>query len=366
MQSKRDYYEVLGIPRTASANELKKAYRKLAHKYHPDKNAGNKKAEALFKEASESYTVLSDPEKRAQYDRFGHIGVGNISSNDVSVNIQDIFGDIFSDFFGGERKKNKKRKGSDLRYDLEISFEEAAFGGEKNITINKKDICNICNGSGCKSGTIPNTCKTCQGYGEVRVSKGFFSMSQTCFNCKGNGQVINNPCKECYGTKLKNIQKKIKVKIPAGVDESTQLRFINEGESGLFGGTKGDLFVFLSIKKHPIFTRKRNNICCNIPISFTQATLGCKLEVPTLLGKVFMSIPKGTQTNTTFRLKNKGISYLRSNRVKGDQMVTVHVEIPKKLNKKQEKLLRNFSKTLDETSMPKGKSFLNTVKEIFG
>ncbi len=363
MQSKRDYYEVLGIPRTASANELKKAYRKLAHKYHPDKNPGNKKAENSFKEASESYTILSDPDKRNQYDKYGHSGVGSISSEDVSVNIQDIFGDIFGDFFGG-RASSRAQKGSDLRYDLNITFYEAVFGGERNIRIRRNENCNFCNGSGCQKGKKPTRCNSCRGSGEVRISRGFFSMSQTCSACNGLGKIIKNPCYHCNGNKLKTISKEVKVKIPAGVDNATQLRLSNEGEGGSFGGTRGDLYVFLKVEKHKLFEREGNNICCEVPISFTQAALGCKIEIPTIEGKVNLCIPKSTQTDTVFRLKNKGIIYLGT-KSRGDQMVTVKIRTPRKINKKQENLLIELSKTFDEDVKKYDENFFKKVKNLF-
>jgi molecular chaperone DnaJ len=363
MNEKRDYYEILGVSKDASPDELKKAYRKLAHKYHPDKNPGNKEAENLFKEASESYTILSDPEKKNQYDKYGHSGVGSISSEDVSVNIQDIFGDIFGDFFG-EKTSSRAQRGSDLRYDLNITFYEAMFGGERVIRIRRNESCNFCNGTGCQKGKNPVKCKSCRGSGEVRISRGFFSMSQTCSTCNGIGKIINNPCYYCNGSKLKVISKEVKVKIPPGVDNATQLRLSNEGEGGLFGGSRGDLYVFLKVEKHKLFEREGNNIFCEIFISFTQATLGCKIEVPTIEGSVKLNIPKFTQTDTVFRLKNKGIIYLGTKN-RGDQMVKVRVRIPKNITKKQENILIELAKTFNEDTEQYTRDFFKKVKNLF-
>ena len=370
MSNKRDYYEVLGVSRQADERELKRAYRKLAHKYHPDKNSG-KEAEEKFKEASEAYAVLSDSEKKSKYDQFGHSGIGDMPEG-FGSNINDIFGDIFGDFFGGGRSRGASRtgqRGADLQYELNVDFKEAAFGCQKEINILRLEQCAPCSGSGAKAGTRAVTCQTCGGQGEVRVNRGFFAVSQTCYTCHGKGSTIETPCSECRGRGRKKAAKNISVKVPAGIDESNQLRLSGEGEAGLQGGGRGDLYVLIKINEHPLFSRDGSNIICEVPISFTQAALGSKIQVPTLEAKVSMHIPAGTQSGTVFRLKNKGIPLIRSykNNSRGDLLVQVMIEVPKKLTIKQREALEEFADiTTNSNCMPKYKGFFEKVKEIFG
>lgn len=366
----QDYYEVLGVSRDASESELKSAYRKLAHQYHPDKNPGNKEAEEKFKTASVAYGVLSDAEKRAQYDRFGHAGMNNMGE-DVSgnVNIQDIFGDIFGDFFGGgpKNKRNRGERGADLRYHLTLKFEEAAFGVEKEISIKRKEACASCDGSGAKPGTKRENCSSCQGSGEIRMQKGFFAIAQSCPNCGGQGSRISDPCSSCKGSGRQSVVRKLKVKVPAGIEEGVQMRYVGEGEGGVQGGARGDLYVAMVIEPHPLFSRDGTNVLCDIPISFVTAALGAKIDVPTLDGKVAMSIPAGSQSGSVFRLKDKGIVHMRGGSHKrGDQLVTVRVEVPKKLSNRQKELLKEFSDLSQEESHPEHKGFFEKVRELFG
>lgn len=372
MSAKNDYYEILGVSRDATESELKSAYRKLAHKYHPDKNPGNKEAEESFKKASEAYGVLSDAQKRAQYDRFGHAGMGGHAEDfSQGINIQDIFGDIFGDFFGGgggQRKRSRAERGSDLRYNLQISFQEAAFGVEKEFTIDRLENCSTCSGSGAKPGSKKETCNSCQGSGEIRMQKGFFAVSQTCPTCHGQGTRITDPCSACKGSGRERHSRTIKVKVPAGIEPDMQLRYAGEGEGGINGGPRGDLYIAVSIDSHPIFERDGANILCEVPISFSTAALGDKIDVPTLDGKVQMSIPAGTQSGATFRLKEKGIVRMRSgnNNKRGDQLVTVRVEVPKKLSVRQKELLKEFNEISQDETHPEHKSFFDKVRELFG
>lgn len=371
MSAKNDYYEILGVSRDATESELKSAYRKLAHKYHPDKNPGNAEAEENFKKASEAYSVLSDAQKRAQYDRFGHSGMGNMGDDfSAGINIQDIFGDIFGDFFGGGggRKRTRAERGADLRYNLKITFKEAAFGTEKEITINRLENCSTCGGSGAKAGSKKETCATCHGSGEIRMQKGFFAVSQTCPTCHGQGTRITDPCSACKGSGRERHARTIKVKVPAGIEDDMQLRYSGEGEGGLNGGPRGDLYIAVSIDPHPIFERDGANILCQVPISFSSAALGSKIEVPTIDGKVQMSIPAGTQSGAVFRLKEKGIVRMRSgnNNKRGDQLVTVRVEVPKKLSNRQKELLKEFEEISQDETHPEHKSFFDKVRELFG
>jgi molecular chaperone DnaJ len=371
--AKTDYYEILGVSRDATESELKSAYRKLAHQYHPDKNPGNKEAEEKFKSASVAYGVLSDAEKRAQYDRFGHAGMGQ-GGEDFSggVNIQDIFGDIFGDFFGGGngggRKRTRAERGSDLRYHLNIKFEEAAFGVEKEISIKRKEACGTCSGSGAKPGTKRETCHSCHGAGEIRMQKGFFAISQSCPTCNGQGSRVSDPCTACKGAGRQSVVRKLNVKVPAGIEEGVQLRYVGEGEGGVQGGPRGDLYVAVVVDPHPIFERDGVNVLCEVPISFVAATLGAKIDVPTLDGKVAMNIPAGTQSGSVFRLKEKGIVRMRGdhNNKRGDQLVKVKVEVPKKLTNRQKELLKEFSDLSQEETHPEHKGFFEKVRELFG
>jgi molecular chaperone DnaJ len=367
---KRDLYEVLGVSREASQEEIKKAYRKLALKVHPDRNPGNKEAEELFKEASAAYQILGDPERRAQYDRFGHAAFeqqGGFGGFDFSAGFEDLFSDIFGDFFGGGRgrSRTRARRGDDLRYDLEITFEEAAFGCEKKLSIPRWKACEKCSGKGTKGGTAPKTCPSCRGTGQIRFQQGFFSIAKTCSQCSGAGSVISDPCAECGGAGRVRVTQQLAVKIPAGVDNDSRLKLRGEGEAGSVGGPSGDLYVVISVSEHPIFTRQGKDIVCEVPVSFTQLALGAEIEVPTLEDKTKLKIPAGTQNGTVFRLKEKGIADLQGYG-RGDQLVRVHIEVPKKLTARQRELLEEYARNGGEEVSPLGKGFLDRVREMFG
>ena len=345
--TKRDYYEVLGVSREAKDGEIKKAYRQLALKYHPDRNPGDSEAEEKFKEAAEAYEVLRDSEKRSLYDRFGHDGLRGTGFTGFS-GFEDIFssfGSIFEDFFGFSTKtggRNAPQVGADLRYDLKISFMDAAFGVEKEIEIEKMEPCLECDGSGAAAGTSPETCSTCRGRGQVMHSQGFFSISTTCPQCHGDGTMIKDPCKNCRGAGRVKETKRVSVKIPPGVDHGTRLRLNGEGEEGVRGGPPGDLYVVLFVEEHEFFKRKGEDIFCEIPVSFSQVALGSTIEIPTLDGTTDIEIPKGTQTGEVFRLKGQGIPRLRG-LGRGDEYVQLAVKTPSKLSKRQEELLREFA-----------------------
>jgi molecular chaperone DnaJ len=368
---KRDYYEVLGVERSADAATLKSAYRKLAMKYHPDKNPGDKAAEDLFKEASEAYEVLSDAEKRARYDQFGHsknpFGEGG-NPFGAGASINDIFGDLFGEMFGGaggRGRRSQRGRGADLRYNLEITFEEAAFGTEAQIKIKKPKRCEVCSGQGAKPGTQPKVCPTCKGAGEIRLTQGFFSIARPCSQCGGSGRVITDPCATCKGRGAIDQESQLTVKVPPGVDAGTRLKLVGEGEPGENGGPSGDLYVTLHVKEHPIFSREDQDVWCEVPIAFTQAALGANIEVPTLEGKVKMKIPAGTQSGTVMRLKGKGIPSLQGYG-RGDQHVRVMVETPAQLSREQRDLLERFAQISGEETHPHSRSFLSKVKELFG
>jgi molecular chaperone DnaJ len=368
---KRDYYEVLGISRSATEDEIKKAYRKLALKYHPDRNPGSKAAEERFKEASEAYQVLSDSERRSKYDRFGHgafsegFGVGGF---DFAAGFEDVFGDLFGDFFGTARTRRRPRvqRGEDLRYNLDVSFEEAAFGTEKKLKVPKQTQCEHCHGQGTKPGTSVKSCSACRGTGQVSFQQGFFSISKTCGQCQGAGSVIADPCPSCGGTgRTKRVQT-LSVKIPSGVETGSRLKLVGEGEVGLHGGPPGDLYVVIHVQDHPIFRRQNNEVICEVPITFPQAALGAEIEVPTLEGKVKMKIPPGTQSGKVFRLKGRGIQDLNGYG-RGDQHVRVVVETPSKLTVRQRALLEEFDQVSTQEDMqPMSKGFFDKVKEMFG
>jgi len=364
MSGKRDYYEVLGVSKGASESELKTAYRKLALKYHPDRNPDDKAAEDNFKEAAEAYEVLRDPQKRQIYDQYGHQGLegSGFSGFGGFEDIFTSFGDIFEDFFGfgGGRRSGRGRshRGADLRYDMSISFMEAAFGVETTIDIEKKETCAACGGQGAEPGTRPETCPQCRGAGQVGRSQGFFTIRTTCPQCRGAGQVITNPCGECRGSGQINARKTVSVKIPAGVDNNSRLRLSGEGEAGTQGGPSGDLYVFLHVKPHEFFKRDETDIVCQIPIGFIQAALGDEITVPTLTGEKTLEIPKGTQFGDVFRFRGEGIPSLRNGR-KGDQIIQVTIKTPTNLNKKQEGLLKEFAK-LEEAKL--GKRLKNMLK----
>ncbi len=372
--SKRDYYEVLGVSRDASQEEIKKAYRKLARRYHPDVNPGSKEAEARFKEIKEAYDVLTDPQKRAQYDQFGHIeqDFGNFNGTPFSQGFGG-FEDIFDTFFGGsgfsQRRSGGPQRGADLRYDLEITLEDAAFGLKTVIKIPRIETCPVCKGSGAKAGTRPETCSHCEGTGQQQVIRntafGRFINMKTCEACQGEGKIIKEPCPDCSGRGQIHREREIEVKIPAGVDMGSKLRVSREGEAGRRGGAPGDLYVVLHVKPHERFKREGNDIILEFPLSFAQATLGGEILVPTLDGKkAKLRIPEGTQPGTFFRLRGKGIPYLRGFG-RGDQHVMVTVQVPKKLNSKQRRALQNFAKTLGE-DIQEEKSFVDKVKDVLG
>jgi molecular chaperone DnaJ len=366
--AKRDYYEVLGVGREVSADAIKKAYRKLALKCHPDRNPGDKAAEEQFKEASEAYQVLSDPERRARYDRFGHAAFdpgSGFGGFEFTSNFEDLFGDIFGDFFGGGRRsRNRPRRGEDLRYDLEISFEEAVFGAEKTIQVPRLASCSICGGTGTKSGTPRETCNACRGTGQVRFQQGLFSIAKTCGQCRGEGTVVHDPCPACGGLGMVQTSETLSVRIPAGVDSGSRLMLRGKGEAGNNGGPPGELYVVLAVREHPLFIREGGNILCEVPISFTQAVLGAEIDVPTLRGQKRMKIQPGTQTGTALRLRGEGVPDLNGYG-RGDQVVRVVVEVPRKVTARQRELLEELAHIEGEEVQPMAKGFLDKVKEMF-
>ncbi len=374
MATKKDYYEVLGVNKDASEEEIKKSYRKLAMKYHPDRNPDNPKAEEQFKEAKEAYEMLSDDQKRAAYDQYGHAGVeqGAGAGGFSGAGFGDAFGDIFGDIFGGGRQggqRNNVYRGADLRYNMEISLEDAAKGTETKIRIPVQAACETCKGTGAKAGKSPVTCTTCAGHGQVRMQQGFFSVQQTCPKCHGGGKTIKDEdkCGTCHGAGREKINKTLSVKIPAGVDEGDRIRLTGEGEAGVNGGPTGDLYVVVHLKQHEIFQRDGGNLHCEMPISFSTAALGGEIEVPTLGGSAKMKIPAETQTGGVFRLKGKGIKPLRQSE-NGDLMVHVVVETPVKLTEKQKDLLREFEISTQADSgkhSPRNKSWVDKVKGFF-
>jgi molecular chaperone DnaJ len=371
-RDKRDYYDILGVSRGASEQEIKSAYRKLALQYHPDRNPGNHGAEERFKEAAEAYAVLGDAQKRAQYDRFGHAGVGSSGGAGfdpgVFADFSDILGDIFGfgDMFGGSgRHSNRVRRGSDLRYDLEISFENAAFGTKTKIKVPHHEICSDCNGAGAEKGNGPSTCTACNGYGQVRFQQGFFSITRTCGSCQGSGQVIKNPCPSCRGEGRVVKEKVLELKIPAGVDNGSKLRIVGEGDAGAKGAPAGDLYVVLHVQDHDFFERREHDLYCHIPITFPQAALGALILVPTLeQDEEKLNIPPGTQPGATFKIRNRGISR-RGGSARGDLYVTVNVSVPSRLTKEQKELLAKFGDTIEAENKPIQKKILDRVKEIF-
>ncbi len=369
MNHKRDYYEVLGVSREATDQEIKSAYRKLAIRYHPDKNAGDKEAEERFKEAAEAYSVLSDPEKRARYDRFGHSGLqGGFSGFDPAT--FGDFGDILGEFFGfgdifGTRRRGGAERGADLRYDLKISFREAAFGLKTKIKIPRQDTCSACEGRGTAKGKSPVTCSTCHGAGQVRYQQGFFSISRTCGQCSGTGKIIRDPCEVCEGRGRVRKEKVLEVKIPAGVDNGARLRIQGEGEGGSHGGPPGDLYVVIFVEEHPFFQRQGNNIYCQVPIGIAQAVLGGEITVPTLEGEEKLKIQEGTQSGSVFRLRNKGIVSL-GERGRGDQFVTVNVVVPTKLTKEQRQIFESLAKVSRDEELQQERNIFEKVKDIFG
>ncbi|MEK9771379.1 MAG: molecular chaperone DnaJ [Nitrosomonadales bacterium] len=373
MATKRDYYEILGLGRDAGADEIKKAFKKLAMKYHPDRNPDNPKAEESFKEVKEAYEILSDPQKKSAYDQFGHAGVDSSMGGGQGFggfsDFGDAFGDIFGDIFGGGRSSSQSNvyRGADLRYNLEISLEHAAKGTETKIRIPVLVQCKTCHGSGAKKGTQPTTCDTCGGHGQVRMQQGFFSVQQSCPKCHGNGKVIKDPCGPCSGSGRVQESKTLSVKIPAGVDEGDRIRLSGEGEAGLNGGPSGDLYVVVSLKKHGIFERDGGDLHCEMPISFSTAALGGEIEIPTLDGHAKMKIPPETQSGAKFRLKGKGIKPVRENYT-GDLICHVVVETPVKLTERQKEILIELEQLNQADSgkhSPRSKSWLDKVKDFF-
>lgn len=372
--AKRDYYEVLGVSRDASKEEIKKAYRKLARKYHPDANPNDKQAAEKFKEINEAYHVLMDDEKRAAYDRFGHAatdGQGGFEDFGGFSGFGTDFGglgDIFDMFFGGGRRRTGPQRGADIRVDIELSLEEAAFGLERDIKVPRTEDCGTCGGSGAAPGTKPRPCMQCGGTGQVQFAQntpfGRVVQSRTCDRCRGKGTIIEKPCPTCHGTGQVRRTRTIHIKIPAGVDNGSRLRVPGEGEAGTRGGPRGDLYVYIRVKPHKFFKREGNDIICEIPISFVQAALGDELEVPTLEGKVSLKIPEGTQTGTVFRLRGKGIPDINGYG-RGDQHVKVRVVTPTKLNEQQRKLLREFGRSMGEEPKEAEKGFFEKMRDAF-
>ncbi|HVL59615.1 MAG TPA: molecular chaperone DnaJ [Burkholderiaceae bacterium] len=370
--AKRDYYDVLGVPKNGSEEELKKAYRRLAMKYHPDRNPGDKQAEERFKEAKEAYEVLSDPRKREAYDRFGHAGVDATAGAGAGPGFggfADVFGDIFGDIFGnaaGARgHRSSAYRGADLRYAMDITLEQAAEGFETEIRVPSWETCEVCHGSGAKAGTAPQTCRTCAGQGNVRVQQGFFSIQQTCPTCHGSGKVISDPCTACEGVGRVKRNKTLQVKIPAGIDSGMRIRSAGNGEPGLNGGPPGDLYVEIHIKEHSVFQRDGDDLHVEVPVSFTTAALGGTIQVPTLNGKAEFELPEGTQHGKAFRLRGKGIKGLRSAQP-GDLYAHVTVETPVRLTERQRQLLRELDQSLkDPRHSPNNKSWKDKVKQFF-
>ncbi len=374
--SKRDYYEVMGLSQGASEQEIKSAYRKLALKYHPDRNPGDREAEDRFKEAAEAYSVLSDAKKRGQYDRFGHAGVtgvggpgaGGFDPNTFS-DFRDILGDLFGfgDLFGGggRRSGRQANRGADLRYDLDLGFEEAAFGKKTRIKVPRHEECAECGGAGVPKGSGPSTCPTCQGHGQVRFQQGFFSITRTCSQCQGSGQFIKNPCVKCHGDGRVVKEKTLEIRIPAGVDSGSRLRVTGEGDSGSRGGSSGDLYVMIHVEEHEFFERREDDLVCYIPISFAQASLGTEITVPTLDGEERLKIPSGTQPDSVFRIRGAGVAN-SGGRGRGDLYVNVNIKIPTKLSREQRDLISQFAETEDAENRPIQKKILDRVREIFG
>lgn len=384
--TKRDYYEVLEVTRTVTEEELKKSYRKLAVKHHPDKNPGDAKAEEKFKELGEAYDVLSDADKRAAYDRYGHAafaqgGGGGARGVDPFDLFREVFGGmggggdaggagggIFDQIFGGGGRsvdREGRQRGSDLRYDLQIKLEEAAAGVEKEIEITKLATCEVCSGAGAEAGSHAVTCKTCQGRGQVITSRGFFQVSQTCPRCRGTGTIIEKPCRSCSGEGRVEKTSRIKLKIPAGIEDGARLRSTRNGEAGIRGGPPGDLYVVIHVAEHPVFQREEDNLYCDVPISFVTATLGGEINVPTLEGQAALKIPAGTQSGSVFKLRGKGIAEMNT-KVRGDLLTRVVVEVPSKLNAEQREKLEEFAALCGEENAPIHKSFFEKAKEFFG
>ena len=377
-EQKRDYYEVLGVSRGASEDEIKKAYKKMARKYHPDLNPGDKTAEEKFKEVNEAYEVLSDADKKARYDQYGHAGVdpnfgaggfgGGFGGSVDFGDLGDSFGSFFGGGFGGGRRTNPNapQRGESIRMSIAISFEEAAFGCEKAVTVERYETCDTCHGNGCAPGTSPEVCPDCHGTGTVQVRRqtpmGVFATSSPCPKCGGKGRIIHQPCKDCRGSGMVRKKKTIQASIPAGIDNGQTISIRGQGNAGKNGGPAGDLLITITVRPHELFRREGTSVLCEAPITFTQAVLGAELEIPTIDGKVKYTLPEGTQSGTTFRLKGKGIPSING-RGRGDQYVTVYIETPKNLNKEQKEALKKFAETMGESNYEEQKKFFKKFKK---
>ncbi len=368
-----DYYEVLGVSRDCSEQELKSAYRKQALKYHPDRNPGDHAAEERFKEASEAYQVLSDADKRAAYDRFGHVGLNGQGFGAGpfagGVDLTDIFGDFFGEMFsmGGAQRgpsRSRQQRGDDLRFDLTINFEEAIFGAQTEVKIRRLELCGACGGRGSASGRGPTVCAQCRGQGQIRYQQGFFSVARTCGACGGMGSVIGDPCTSCHGEGRAATEIKMNVKIPAGVEEGTRIRYSGEGDAGRMGGPKGDLYVILSIRPHDFFERHGHDLYCVIPVSFPQAALGAEFEIPGIDGAVAIKIPEGTQSGKELRVRGRGVPYLNE-RGKGDLVVKVDVQVPRKLSRAQRELVAKLGESMTVDNKPASPGLMEKMKDLF-
>ncbi len=374
--AKRDYYEVLGVEKGASEDELKKAFRRKAKEYHPDLNKDNPEAEGKFKEVNEAYEVLSDPEKRSRYDQFGHAGVDPSAGGGAGygggfggfggIDMEDIFGSIFGGGFGGGRaRQNRPEKGRTIQQNITISFEEAAFGTEKTIRVIRMEGCAECGGSGAKKGTQPETCPTCHGTGQIRMSMGFMSTARTCDSCRGTGKIIKEPCGKCQGYGQVRQDRTISVKIPAGIADGQAISIRGEGDHGKRGGPAGDVILQINVKEHPIFERRGDDVICHMPITFAEAALGAEMEVPTLDGKVRYTVPEGTQNGSVFRLREKGIPHING-RGRGDQLVYVQIEVPKNLTGPQKEILKQFADATGMKNYKNKQKFSDKIKNYFG
>ncbi|MDO4314639.1 MAG: molecular chaperone DnaJ [Oscillospiraceae bacterium] len=376
MADKRDYYEVLGISKGASEDDIKKAYKKMARKYHPDLNPDNKEAEEKFKEVNEAYEILSDPGKKARYDQYGHAGVDpNFGAGGAGFDgsfdfgdLGDIFGSFFGGGFGGGRRTNPNapQRGESIRMSLAISFEEAAFGCEKAVTVDRMEQCGTCRGNGCAPGTTPEICPDCHGTGQVQVRRqtpmGVFATSSPCTKCGGKGRIIHQPCKDCHGTGAVRKRKTIQASIPAGIDNGQTISIRGQGHAGVNGGPAGDLLITITVRPHELFRREGTSVLCEAPITFAQAVLGAELEIPTIDGKVKYDLPEGTQSGTTFRLKGKGIPAING-RGRGDQYVTVYIETPRNLNREQKEALKKFAESVGDNNYEERKKFFKKFKK---
>ena len=369
MSTKRDYYEVLGVSRESSQEEIKKAFRKLALESHPDRNSSDAGAAERFKDLNEAYSVLSDSEKRAQYDRFGHAGPSGHGFGGFGdfrgMGVDDIINDFFGGIFGGGGGGGRAQRGADLRYDLNITFDEAVFGTEKEIVVPRRGVCGECEGTGARKGTQPEKCGACNGRGQVTIQQGFFSIRSTCGRCSGTGQVVKDPCGKCSGTGSVRETRTLKVKVPPGVETGTRLKLRGEGETGVGGGPFGDLYVALSVQEHPFFIREGADLLCEVPITFPQAAMGAKIDVPTLSGRKELTVPAGTVSGHEFVLRGEGVASLSSGR-RGNLIIRVLIEVPRKLSKRQKELLDEFQKLSEASPGPISSGFFEKVKEIFG